>query len=222
MVKLNIGGGKFHQEGWLNLDFPFPARERKMNFEYIDINHNLMSQTPIPLKDNSVHVIYTEHCIEHLTDNAVIYLLKDIHRLLIPCGILRISCPDIDVLYNEYMGKDPNNVLDGDEFLEWFASPLVNKYDNHNIDWIFANYGKQKGLDYFTSDVKNTDLLVQFVHPGYHLSWWNFEKLNSHLSGIGFKNIVTMQRNQSICKDLTKKYIDKTDPHHSIRIECIK
>ena len=53
-----------------------------------DLNHY-----PLPFEDNSVDIVRSSHCFEHL-DNLVT-LFEDLHRLLKPGGILEFTVPHV-------------------------------------------------------------------------------------------------------------------------------
>ncbi len=57
-----------------------------------DIPHDCAR--PIPLPDNSVAVFQSEDVFEHLPLEKMPSLLNDIHRVLEPGGLLRLSLPD--------------------------------------------------------------------------------------------------------------------------------
>ena len=75
------------------------------NFRY-DIDHDLFSNKPLPIKDNSLKMVYTSHTIEHLTDENNKFLFKDVHRILANDGVFRITCPDIDYIYDKIYIKN--------------------------------------------------------------------------------------------------------------------
>ena len=99
--KLNIGACAFLKDGWLNLDKSsgrYTGEQSK-----IDIQHDLMSGESISLDDNSLIAAYTSHTIEHISDEAVNRLFKEVYRMLKGGGAFRVTCPDIGKCYNSYM-----------------------------------------------------------------------------------------------------------------------
>ena len=74
-MKLELGGGvKPRGQGFINMDWNPVA----------DICHDLMVK-PWPLADDTVHEVYSSHCIEHLEDPMSI--LQEIARV----GV--VGCP---------------------------------------------------------------------------------------------------------------------------------
>jgi predicted SAM-dependent methyltransferase len=59
---------------------------------------------PLPFDDNSVDIVRSSHCFEHL-DNLVA-LMEDIHRLLKPGGILELKVPHVS---NIEFFRDPTH-----------------------------------------------------------------------------------------------------------------
>jgi SAM-dependent methyltransferase len=67
------------------------------------INHPL--NRPLPLPDDSFDAIYSFHVIEHLGPAANERFMRDVHRLLKPGGIYRVSTPDLEFLATEYLQR---------------------------------------------------------------------------------------------------------------------
>jgi predicted SAM-dependent methyltransferase len=56
----------------------------------------------LPIADNGIDFIYSEHFIEHIERSDALRLLRECHRVLRPHGVLRLSTPDLRVLVEEY------------------------------------------------------------------------------------------------------------------------
>lgn len=92
-MKLNLGGGGgWSSSGWTNLD--------------IDLGHNLRQENPLPFDDNSVDVIYSSHCIEHMPANEARRVVAACHRVLKPGGLLRMVAPDCQKFAKAWLAKD--------------------------------------------------------------------------------------------------------------------
>ena len=106
-IKLNIGGGKdSHPDplysGYVSVDLD-------ANGDW-GVAHDL--RQPIPLADNTVQRILTEHFLEHITANEISAFLVDAWRLLEPGGLLRLAVPDYHSPRNrKYLeaGHDPTH-----------------------------------------------------------------------------------------------------------------
>lgn len=82
--RLHLGSGTVHLDGWLNVDIQaLPG---------VDFVHD--ATQPLPFRD--VEAVFAEHFLEHLTIQEAIGCLLDVHRLLRPGGVLRLSTPNLD------------------------------------------------------------------------------------------------------------------------------
>jgi SAM-dependent methyltransferase len=97
MIKLNIGCGQTVREGWLNIDID----PRLSGAVYMDATR------PLPLRDGSVDLIYSEHMIEHVPLGPALAMLRELHRVLRPEGMVRIATPDMDNIVR--LKSDPLN-----------------------------------------------------------------------------------------------------------------
>lgn len=101
MLKLHLGCGPHIKEGWENYDLePGPG----------GIKWDL--RKPLPVDDNSVDFIFTEHFIEHLTRPEAVKFLQECFRALKPGGTLRISTPDLEYIMDQYFsGLNGNRAM---------------------------------------------------------------------------------------------------------------
>ena len=84
-VKLHCGCGGIYIKGWINVD---------LDSTIADLKHDISKR--FPYEDNSVDFMFSEHCIEHLTEQQGISFFKECYRLLKPEGVVRISTFDVD------------------------------------------------------------------------------------------------------------------------------
>jgi predicted SAM-dependent methyltransferase len=82
--KINFGCGTNVLDGFINVDLI----ARKNVYP-----HNVTKS--FPLEDNSIEAIYTEHMIEHLTLQEVLFFLKDCYRLMQSGAPIRIATPNL-------------------------------------------------------------------------------------------------------------------------------
>jgi len=92
--KLHLGCGPNVLPGWLNLDLEPGVGGFKCD---------LTQRLPIP--NNAIEYIYSEHFIEHLEITDAEALLRECYRVLKPQGVIRISTPDLRKLLDEYYKK---------------------------------------------------------------------------------------------------------------------
>lgn len=94
MKFVNCGcGGKYNKSGkWVNIDFV--KRENV-------IGHNLL--TGLPLKDDSVAVVFSSCMLEHFTLEQAKNFMAECYRVLTADGICRIVVPDLENICREYL-----------------------------------------------------------------------------------------------------------------------
>jgi predicted SAM-dependent methyltransferase len=109
--RLHIGAGPKGLEGWLNSDVI-------CGDIYLDLSRRL------PLPDASFAYVFGEHVIEHVSEAAGELLLRELHRVLRPGGVLRLTTPDLRKIIAIY--EDRNPVVARDEYTR-FLSGLAGK-----------------------------------------------------------------------------------------------
>jgi hypothetical protein len=78
---INIGSGSFWHPYWTNVDYVsdwYGSAQRDV------INYDIMAKEPLPFNDSSIKVAYTSHTIEHVEDDGVANLFKEVFRVLEP------------------------------------------------------------------------------------------------------------------------------------------
>lgn len=209
---VNIGSCEFSREGWINLDKAqanYASRQKP-----IDINHDLMSFSSIPVEENSLNIAYTSHTIEHISDKYVTHLFSEVYRMLKSGGVFRITCPDIGKCYDAHKENNKSYIEKwlvnpqgweffrskgiGEEFLFIFATYLspcfkdetnYKKYNEDEINDIFGKLSKEDSLSFFSDICQGMAEKLQSSYPGAHISWWDFPKLEKNLSAAGFAEI---------------------------------
>lgn len=141
-VKVNVGCGLAVAPGWINIDGSFNAllatwphflhpliyrfsgaRAYYKKSEYCQLlgNHFFIHHDlsyGLPLFDGVADFVYSSHFLEHLFRNEASNLLKEMHRILKPGGILRISVPDLEYAVGLYQSGDKEKMLSSYFFVE--------------------------------------------------------------------------------------------------------
>ncbi len=233
---VNVGAGTFRHPYWHNLDYPnkFYSAAQRRN---IHITHDLSRLTPIPIRTSSLRVIYCSHVVEHLTDRCVEYFLGEAFRCLERGGILRISCPDIDLEYQAFTRGDiefwpfPSPWGTGalsieQRFLEHFATVLTErhpdsscrKFRDADVREVFKRLSMQDALKFLVDSIPPASLAK---YPENHVNWFNEEKLTCMLRKAGFKLVRPSKYGQSHCPLLRDVLLfDSTCPEVSLYVEC--
>ena len=61
---------------------------------------------PLPFADGAVDWVYAEHLIEHVPLDVAIGWLAEVHRILSPGGVLRVTTPDLRRYVEGYLAGD--------------------------------------------------------------------------------------------------------------------
>src|SRR4029079_4045051 len=81
MIKINLGCGGNHIEGWKNFDAD------------VDIIK------PLPFHADYADLMFAEHVVEHVGYYEALAFFRECLRVLKPGGILRIAVPSIERIY---------------------------------------------------------------------------------------------------------------------------
>jgi len=109
--KLHIGAGQQRIAGWLNTDL--------ISGEvHVDLLRRL------PFADDAFAFAFGEHLIEHLDDAEGAALLRELHRVLRPGGVLRLTTPDLRKIIALY--EDRNEVIGRADYMR-FLSELTGR-----------------------------------------------------------------------------------------------
>ncbi|MBV4428315.1 hypothetical protein [Clostridium tyrobutyricum] len=170
--------------------------------------------------------------IEHIPDENLIHLLFEVYRVIRKNAIIRISCPDADLVFNAYKNKKfdffylNNEVsLVGDtverRLVNFFASYKKGNYSGGLI--IDKNEVNEK-----INLLSKSDFIkcckTKIPHDAEytaHINGYYFEKLRNILAEIGFKNIVKSNFRESNDLELRGKEFDNR-PRHLLFVECYK
>lgn len=95
---LHIGCGATIAEGFDNIDF-YAMRFWKVRH----IGHDL--RQPLPYADQVFDGAFSEHALEHFTSSSALGLLRQVHRVLKPGAVFRISVPSLRKYIDFYEGK---------------------------------------------------------------------------------------------------------------------
>ncbi len=99
-VRIHVGCGDIDSPGFINVD----ARPlRHVHYVKSDLSdfHEF--------RDGIVDFIYMSHILEHVRHAQLLNVVCEIHRILKPKGVFRISVPDFDLL-NDIYGKNGRDI----------------------------------------------------------------------------------------------------------------
>lgn len=180
MDKINIGCGDVPTRGWHNYDNSpsvrlagWPCLTRLLyrlgllSFKQRNFISTVRREgiryanavSSIPHANGSVAVIYTCHMLEHLDRQDARSFLREVRRVLMPGGIIRIAVPDLRYHIDQYLRDG-----DADLFME-------------NL---FTTSSKQAGIF--------TKLRYLLIGDRHHLWMYDARSLCQMLVGEGFRD----------------------------------
>jgi predicted SAM-dependent methyltransferase len=133
---VNIGCGPNIDEDFINIDFQWRA--------HIDLCWDITKG--LPLKDSCFKGVYTEHCLEHIEFAACQFVLQEVHRVLMPNGIVRIIVPDAELyldLYQRHKRGEAVSLPYSPENKEYYT-PMM------SINRVFRDHGHKFAYDFET------------------------------------------------------------------------
>ncbi len=151
MKLLNLGCGNKYHKDWLNIDFV-------SNSECVKA-HNLLKG--IPLKDESIDVVYHSHILEHFSKEDGYHFIQECFRVLNKGGIIRIAVPDLEIIAKEYL-KNLQLSIEGD------------KKAKNNYEWI-----KLELFDQMVRNVSGGEMLRYLEQPVISNETYVFNRIGS-------------------------------------------
>jgi len=84
----------------------FPAKYVTLDFGGADYTVRFDEDLVLPFPDSSQEVVYASHVLEHLPDQVLAHVVREVHRVLKPGGGFRIEVPDSELLMRAYAERD--------------------------------------------------------------------------------------------------------------------
>ena len=201
--------------------------------ELSEVSFDLEQKIKFPFESNRFKGVYTSHNLEHLKNDSVLHVIRQIHRCLVPGGVLRITVPDIigyfaayennDVRYYDWIrGKDTYMY---DSWLRLivraFAEPAVDNFSDEELYQIYNDKKLYEFLEFFDQQVENINN-KKLLKPDSHKSWHSVDKMFSIFKTVGFSKWDEVMQHESSCKLFKEKFFNMTRPHMSFFVEAIK
>ena len=176
--KLHVGCGDVLLSGWLNI--LFEQRQEYGRVKNIQgtwlLNFNL--HKPWPVGDERMSVIAGSHFIEHLDLNAGLRFAREAFRVLKTGGVLRLSCPDLELYARRYVEKNS----------AFFQHPLIR-------EWCTFKAAATPGEIFIAK---------AYDSGGAHKWFYDFESLRHVLINAGFREVNRVGRKEGKTPDLDK------------------
>ena len=219
-------GGGFYHPLWTNIDVSFDGQNPCYN-EQKDIRHDFLEKTQLPLESNDAELFLSRFTIEHITDEAALYMLKEVHRCLKQNGVFRIIAPNNELDYSAYQNNDlsffdwigwqsepktmkklcyaipPNATSIHQVFLAHFASnaSIIHGDGSENpiVDEEFEEIMKSLAFeDAMNFCTARCSVEKQKLYRQNHINWWTYKKTEKFLREAGFNKVYAMSPTQSI------------------------
>ncbi len=148
MLKLNLGCGKEHKKGYVNIDIQEPC----------GLKHDL--RTPLPYRDGSVDEIFSEGFIWLLSMKEWKNLKREIGRVLKPKGKLGITFLDFEYILKAFLENK-----DGQRWGWWWQTIFSSQENEYEFSKNGFTYDKlvsdleKEGFENFKKEVLS--------HPEY-------------------------------------------------------
>lgn len=95
-IKLHWASGARILPDWINID-----GWCKRGIDYV-----MDLRCKLPFADNSVNYVFMEHALEHFNLSNGISVLRELHRVMAPGGVIRIIVPDLERYCSAYLASD--------------------------------------------------------------------------------------------------------------------
>jgi SAM-dependent methyltransferase len=244
---INIGAGSFWHPYWTNVDY---ASDWYGSVQRDVIHYDIMGSEPLPFANDSLKIAYTSHTIEHVKEDAVARLFREVHRTLEPGGIFRVTTgPDAETDFRALMRGDESwfywdhyYVAKGNYEHLFHAPatsvPLAERWLNHVASELAPNNKTAAPIKYAAPEIlriieeKGFEGSLDFFtsqcqfradRPGNHVSWWTHGKVIDFLRQAGFETVYRSGYRQSASPLMRgSDLFDSTHPQMSIYVEAIK
>lgn len=244
----NVGAGQFAHPYWTNIDYS--SEHYKDSQKHPFINYDLMALVPLPIDSGVAELVYSSHTVEHVSDAAVLNMLKEAYRILKPGGGIRLMMPDAKLEFDAYRRNDIHfwtwieqysrpgswetlytkplrEASIHQLFLHHFASQLTEIDIDKSPP---KKYSDREISEYFDRhpSVEAIDYFTQQCkynpdHPGNHINWWTHAKTTKFLQEAGFSTIYPSGCGQSVFAPLRNTGVfDSTHFKVSMYIEAVK
>jgi len=152
--KLQLGTGSNPLPGWLNTDLsPDLYPEHRDKIVLLD------AAKPFPLDDMTFDYVFSEHQVEHISEQDARAMIRECFRVLRPGGRVRIATPDLEAIVGLY--GDPLSESE-QRYVRWVMERFWPEIQSGNprcyaINHIFKHHKHQFIYDYETLQALLTD-----------------------------------------------------------------
>jgi predicted SAM-dependent methyltransferase len=222
--KINLGAGYWYRPYWENIDL-------YTDDAFVDYKTDLRSLQRFPLEDGCAELLFTSHCLEHLSDEAALHALHESCRILKPGAVMRILVPDLEKAFAAYRAGDAGFFSAGDitlvgesaerRLVNFFASYRKDGYSGGPVVDDAEVAGRFAALDRYDFVSWCVSLIPGDAPYKAHVNGYDFEKLAGMLKQAGFGAVEKSGFRRSRIPELRGEEFDNR-PTASLFVEAVK
>ena len=222
-LNLNVGCGDYKIRDFVSLDY-YSDHYHPKGIKRGMIHYDMRADN-IPFADNTVDTIFCSHVIEHIETEHVTRFFNEANRVLKKGGVLRISCPDSEFLYENYLNHP--------EYFSWHPSYISEKDaevcfvdEVASSKTMLPNYGLKKHIrDYSYSSLLEelrSGMVFDQHQPGRHINSFDFNRIELIGKEAGFDRVLKSRFQGSFCDTLRRHDMDLSHPQMSLYVDLEK
>jgi len=169
-LKIVLRGGRVREAKYINIGAGpnFPAsREWIILEELVSYNNPfsfiLSKDCVFPVQSNSIELVYTSHCLEHLDDVTVARILTESRRVLKDKGLFLVKIPDFEAALNTWR-ECGESIIDNfydERTLSTWRNKNIEKTPLNKLSMLFCGFSN----DAFGGQYSNNNkMLVNAYH----------------------------------------------------------
>ncbi len=143
-LKLELGSGAGVKPGWIGLDL---SPKATVQCDILEVG--------IPFPDSSVHIVYSEHFLEHFYFWERDAILQECRRVLKAGGVFSVAVPDASLYIKGYLDRifpdcglapylpayDYNSPIDAVNYIAYMAGEHKHMFDMDNLIQVLIRAG---------------------------------------------------------------------------------
>lgn len=194
--KIHVGCGGLILKNWLNITYDprevYGTIKNTGNNAFL-LNWNI--NNGIPVQDQTVDLIAAAHFIEHIDLNECLEFCQKSFKVLRPGGIIRLSCPDLEIYAWNYINGDMK---------------------------FFNNLEIKKACTYKSAVTPSQIFAAKAYDSGGAHKWFHdFSSLENVLKRVGFSEIRKVGRLEGLMPELEQLELPQREIE-TVYVEAIK
>lgn len=224
---INIGAGGWYFPRWENIDLY--VKDKFL----IDYEIDLRKKEFFPIASETAALVFSSHVLEHMSDDACMFTLKESYRILKKGGVMRIVVPDMEKALHAYRNKDRDFFYSREICLT--GNSLERRLVNFFASYQTANHDYRGGPIVPDETVRErvgslsryefakwcVSMIPESAPYKAHVNGYDFPKLKKILEEAGFRKITLSSYRQSSVTMFRDAVFDRR-PKISLYVEAYK